>query len=294
MIDLQPETLSQKPDSRLKNRVGNFFYENGDRVGENDSETRTSTKEKSEHAYETVSGMCYYGYRFYDAQTGRFLNRDPIEEFGGLNIYGFVGNDTANRLDYLGLKTDEEKAQDFTFAMISTFGGVRNKLQVDLLRTWIYGDKSDYQLSKDDFVEFVFKDTSLKEVLDNQFDKDLKKHCSKSAASFKGDYLIKSYAKTGRTLGNYFTTVSVEVECKCPEDDHVFPAFFAKGKLNIAAPEVYDYNKANRPIIDEIQVAMVRIWGKVFSVGKDFEIKMDDISFHENGNGKVYGGMKID
>jgi len=35
---------------------------------------------------------------------GRFLNRDPIEEAGGLNLYAFVGNDPVNRWDTLGLQ----------------------------------------------------------------------------------------------------------------------------------------------------------------------------------------------
>jgi hypothetical protein len=34
---------------------------------------------------------------------GRFINRDPIEEAGGLNLYGFTGNDGVNRRDWLGL-----------------------------------------------------------------------------------------------------------------------------------------------------------------------------------------------
>jgi hypothetical protein len=34
---------------------------------------------------------------------GRFVNRDPISESGGLNLYGFVGNDAVNRWDYLGM-----------------------------------------------------------------------------------------------------------------------------------------------------------------------------------------------
>jgi uncharacterized protein RhaS with RHS repeats len=33
----------------------------------------------------------------------RFINRDPIEEEGGLNLYGFVGNDPVNSFDELGL-----------------------------------------------------------------------------------------------------------------------------------------------------------------------------------------------
>ena len=29
----------------------------------------------------------------YDPAMGRWLNRDPIAENGGVNLYGFVGND---------------------------------------------------------------------------------------------------------------------------------------------------------------------------------------------------------
>jgi hypothetical protein len=47
--------------------------------------------------------VLYYGYRYYDPNVGRWLSRDPIEEKGGLNLYGFVGNDTINYVDVLGL-----------------------------------------------------------------------------------------------------------------------------------------------------------------------------------------------
>jgi RHS repeat-associated protein len=49
------------------------------------------------------TGLVYYGRRYYDPRNGRFLGRDPIEEEGGLNLYGFVGNDPSNRGDRLGL-----------------------------------------------------------------------------------------------------------------------------------------------------------------------------------------------
>jgi hypothetical protein len=54
--------------------------------------------------------VAYYGYRYYDPVTGRWPSRDPIEERGGLNLYGFVGNNGVNRIDLLGLKdlSDEE------------------------------------------------------------------------------------------------------------------------------------------------------------------------------------------
>jgi RHS repeat-associated protein len=47
--------------------------------------------------------VAYYGYRYYDPQTGRWPSRDPIGERGGMNLYGFVGNDGVNLLDVLGL-----------------------------------------------------------------------------------------------------------------------------------------------------------------------------------------------
>jgi RHS repeat-associated protein len=51
-----------------------------------------------------VTGMLYYGYRYYDPLTGRWPSRDPIGESGGMNLYGFVGNDGVGLWDYLGLK----------------------------------------------------------------------------------------------------------------------------------------------------------------------------------------------
>ena len=47
-------------------------------------------------------GVTYYSYRYYDPVTGHWPSRDPIEEDGGVNLYGFVGNDGVNWVDYLG------------------------------------------------------------------------------------------------------------------------------------------------------------------------------------------------
>ena len=42
--------------------------------------------------------------RFYNPESGRWPNRDPIEEQGGVNLYGFVGNNPINVWDKLGLE----------------------------------------------------------------------------------------------------------------------------------------------------------------------------------------------
>ena len=49
------------------------------------------------------SGLLYYGLRYYDPAIGRFINRDPIEERGGLNLYAAFYNDPINRIDVLGM-----------------------------------------------------------------------------------------------------------------------------------------------------------------------------------------------
>ena len=49
------------------------------------------------------SGLLYYGYRYYCPATGRWLNRDPKGEKGGLNGYGFIGNSVPMDVDPFGL-----------------------------------------------------------------------------------------------------------------------------------------------------------------------------------------------
>ncbi|MDF1711362.1 MAG: hypothetical protein P1U90_03945 [Akkermansiaceae bacterium] len=44
-----------------------------------------------------------YGYRYYDPVTGRWPSRDPINERGGINLYGMVGNNAVNTQDFLGM-----------------------------------------------------------------------------------------------------------------------------------------------------------------------------------------------
>ena len=66
------------------------------------SRFRTRRRPKTQQSPGLRPRVAYYGYRYYDPQTGRWPSRDPIEEEGGINLYGFVGNDGVNRWDYLG------------------------------------------------------------------------------------------------------------------------------------------------------------------------------------------------
>ena len=53
--------------------------------------------------YDSETGLYYYGYRFYSPALMRWLNRDPIEEEGGLNLYGFCSDNPICNIDSYGL-----------------------------------------------------------------------------------------------------------------------------------------------------------------------------------------------
>jgi RHS repeat-associated protein len=53
--------------------------------------------------WDEETGLIYYGLRYYSPTMGKFINRDPIGESGGLNLYGFVRNNPVNLVDVLGL-----------------------------------------------------------------------------------------------------------------------------------------------------------------------------------------------
>ena len=68
----------------------------------NASRSRSLRPQKPSKLAENAVHVADYLYRYYDPLTGRWPSRDPIEEEGGVNLYGFVGNDGINHMDFLG------------------------------------------------------------------------------------------------------------------------------------------------------------------------------------------------
>ncbi len=56
------------------------------------------------------SGMSLYAFRGYDPTLQRWIQRDPIGELGGLNLYGFVGNNPLGYVDPFGLGWSDYKS----------------------------------------------------------------------------------------------------------------------------------------------------------------------------------------
>ena len=77
------------------------------------------------------SGVTYYGYRYYDPVTGRWPSRDSIEEAGGVNLYGFVGNDVTNAVDVMGMTRIRRKIYNFVVTATLKFDCVCDRNRDD-------------------------------------------------------------------------------------------------------------------------------------------------------------------
>ncbi len=83
------------------------------------------------HLYDQATGLTYFGARWYDADTGKFLSRDPIQD--GWNWYAYVGGDPVNFVDLWGLEAtkgdgNDAESKGLIGRIADTVVRVRNKI----------------------------------------------------------------------------------------------------------------------------------------------------------------------
>jgi len=71
------------------------------------------------------TGLYYYGYRYYLPTLGHWINRDSIEEDGGLNVYSFTYNATIDHFDSLGQSAYSNLRDYFRSTLDFSFWGTR-------------------------------------------------------------------------------------------------------------------------------------------------------------------------
>ena len=76
--------------------------------------------------FDPETGLYDYGYRFYSPELGRWVNRDPIEENDGVNLYAFIQNVPTSLIDILGLASCNQCGPDVTTAVDNTLKKVDN------------------------------------------------------------------------------------------------------------------------------------------------------------------------
>ena len=77
---------------------GEVVRASGPMAGQNPSQFSTKYTDAE-------TGLNYYGYRYYNPSTGRWISRDPIGENGGLNLMS-SRNNPVSQVNSLGLRND--------------------------------------------------------------------------------------------------------------------------------------------------------------------------------------------
>ncbi|MFA5794301.1 MAG: SDR family NAD(P)-dependent oxidoreductase [Candidatus Brocadiia bacterium] len=78
---LEPDGTTERADTAIGNRI-----------------TYTGRE------YDAESGLYYYRARYYSAEMGRFISKDPLDDDSLFNAYAYVGNNPVNFADPMGLR----------------------------------------------------------------------------------------------------------------------------------------------------------------------------------------------
>jgi RHS repeat-associated protein len=75
----------------------------GDRITATGALADVNPYQFSSKERDPLTGFYYYGFRFYNPTTGRWLSRDPLGEDAGVNLYAMISNDPVDGVDPTGL-----------------------------------------------------------------------------------------------------------------------------------------------------------------------------------------------
>lgn len=128
------------------NRVAQYHYDPyGNLLAASGPLAEANQYRFSSKEWHANAGLYYYGFRFYEPNLQRWLNQDPIEEEGGINLARFVRNNPINETDYFGLKPGDcyKTEWDAAIAALQDINSESIKLRQEY-GGYIYKNKKGY------------------------------------------------------------------------------------------------------------------------------------------------------
>ena len=242
---------------------------------------------------DSETGLNYYGYRYYSANLGRWLGRDPIGTNGGLNIYSFCNNSPTIRFDAFGMRSATAAERVFWLALLGS---------PPLARKFInnYMDDSGrlIEISESEMTEVGAK-ISIKQA--SQFSSKL----IELAQSGKDEIDINNLqgdaqATTGRTLGHFYVIFDGTLK-GCGAYKWEFDGWITFRDEWDLDPKEREWSNPNNPNnvrepVAEIQTRLGNIFipGRgfpVFSVSASGSQKESQDEFQWKGTGKIGSPM---
>ena len=98
------DTSGDAIERYLYDPYGRLTIYNADCTATRSSSSYTNPTLYTGRELDPETGLCYYRARYYSAELGRFLGRDPIGIAGGVNLCGYVANRPSSATDPFGLK----------------------------------------------------------------------------------------------------------------------------------------------------------------------------------------------
>jgi RHS repeat-associated protein len=93
-----------------------IFNSNGDPLSLSQNPWRFSSKRKDEE-----TGFIYFGRRYYDPSTARWVSPDPLGFSAGPNLYAYVMNNPLTHIDHYGLEEASTKTEKGFFDRVCDF-----------------------------------------------------------------------------------------------------------------------------------------------------------------------------
>ncbi len=237
---------------------------------------------------DSETGLNYYGYRYYSANLGRWLGRDPIGELGGLNLNSLSSNDLINQYDAYGLI--EPSLGNFIAIyrkLVELYAGNAGRDQLGLIGVRRYWNRAgNLKLTRAQVKSIDFDGLEINAIRHTKIDLAITDVITKGKESDQiSDDGARYYTGGGNgnnLLGTFYVVMSGKVTCHSS-------GYKVEGKFKIS--DRYDFDiklkeylnkELDRSFLGQIKTIIARI----LIPGSRYEVTSEDIPFTQTADDK--------